>query len=42
MVAAIILSLAVLTVGAIVCVFVVAVDELNKIDHISEHSTHSG
>lgn len=41
MVSAIILMLAILTAGAVVGVFVVALNELNKIDEISEHRAPS-
>ncbi|HJV73566.1 MAG TPA: hypothetical protein VJ654_05050 [Noviherbaspirillum sp.] len=42
MVSTIILTLALLTAGAIVGVFVLAWDELKKIDSISQESPHSG
>jgi hypothetical protein len=42
MVSAIILLLAVLTAGAVVAVFVAALEELNRIDQISEGRSHSG
>ena len=41
MVSAIIFTLALLTAGAIVGVFVLAWNELNKIDNISQESPHS-
>jgi hypothetical protein len=41
MVSAIILLLAVLTAGAVVAVFVAALQELNKIDQISEGQSRS-
>lgn len=42
MVSAIILLLALLTTGAVVAVFVAALEELNRIDEISEGRSHSG